>query len=49
LSLLGAATQSATPVGINCGPGPAGSNQQPFCAENNNFNGVVALGKPGAC
>ncbi|KAG6855989.1 hypothetical protein H0H87_008669 [Tephrocybe sp. NHM501043] len=51
LSLLGVAVQGVTAqVGLTCSPltalGAAGQscNQQTVCCENNNFNGIVALG-----
>ncbi|KAK0434438.1 hydrophobin-251 [Armillaria borealis] len=48
LSLLGIATSGLTAdVGVSCFPIAAGGtqcNDQAVCCNNNNFNGIVALG-----
>ncbi|KAK0218776.1 hydrophobin [Armillaria fumosa] len=52
LGLLGLVLGGTTQVGMTCSPlsivgllpGGATCNQQTVCCENNNFNGVVALG-----
>uniref|UniRef100_A0A0W0EYS5 Hydrophobin n=1 Tax=Moniliophthora roreri TaxID=221103 RepID=A0A0W0EYS5_MONRR len=51
LGLLGLVIQDLNiPIGLNCNPisvigiGGNSCTQQPVCCDNNNFNGVVALG-----
>ncbi|KAK0200366.1 hydrophobin-251 [Desarmillaria ectypa] len=50
LGLLGLVLDPNTNVGVTCSPitviGVSGTNcaSQPVCCENNNFNGLVALG-----
>jgi len=50
ISLLGLVVPQSTAVGLNCSPlsilgvGGNSCNAQPVCCENNNFNGLIAIG-----
>ncbi|KAI0262040.1 fungal hydrophobin, partial [Gloeopeniophorella convolvens] len=51
LGLLGVVLSGVNvPIGVTCSPitvigsGTSGCNAEPVCCENNNFNGVIAIG-----